>query len=149
MAQALLPTGVNMYYEVHGEGVPVILIPGTGFSADVWRPHPTEDLQDEHQVITFDLRAVGRSTAPNAVMTVEQMAADVAELIRHLELGPAHIIGHSIGGRIGLALSLNYPGLVRSLVMAASGSGSAIRPGEDASPGARPDRDHRARRLLH
>jgi len=134
MAQAELATGVNLYYEVHGSGTPVILIPGTGFSADVWRPHPVEDLQDEYSVITFDFRGMGRSSAPNAVMTVEQMAADVAELIRHLELEAVHIIGHSIGGRIGLAVSLNYPRLVRSLIMAASGSGSAIRPGEDAAP---------------
>lgn len=134
MAQAELATGATLYYEVHGEGVPVILIPGTGFSADVWRPHPVEDLQDEYQVITFDHRGMGRSSAPNAVMTVEQMAADVAELIRHLELEPVHVIGHSIGGRIGLALALNYPRLMRSLIMAASGSGAAVRPGEDAAP---------------
>lgn len=134
MPQVRLATGVELYHEVHGAGIPVVLIQGTGFAADVWRPHPVEDLVGEFQVITFDPRGVGRSTAPNAVMTVEQMAADVAELIRHLDLEPAHVIGHSIGGRIGLALALNYPLLVRSLVMAASGSGSAIRPGEDAVP---------------
>jgi len=68
------------------------------------------------------------------VLSIDQIAADIVEVLDRLDVKPIHVIGHSIGGRIGLELALNYPGRVRSLVLAASGSGSAVRPGEDAVP---------------
>jgi pimeloyl-ACP methyl ester carboxylesterase len=53
----------------------------------------------------------------------------------HLKITAAHLIGHSMGGRIALSLAQNFPGRVKSLVMAASGSGPAARPGSDCIPG--------------
>jgi pimeloyl-ACP methyl ester carboxylesterase len=129
-----LKTGVDLYYEEHGKGVPVILLQGTGFALDVWQPHPVHELSTHHRVITIDPRGIGRSPCEDTVLTIDMIAADVVELLDHLDAEPIHVIGHSIGGRIGLELALTYPGRVRSLVMAASGSGSAVRPGEDASP---------------
>jgi pimeloyl-ACP methyl ester carboxylesterase len=129
-----LKTGVELYYDEHGNGVPVILLQGTGFALDVWQPHPVRELSVNHRVITIDPRGIGRSSCEDAVLSIDQIAADIVELFDHLSVEPIHVIGHSIGGRIGLELALNYPGRVRSLVMAASGSGSAVRPGEDALP---------------
>jgi pimeloyl-ACP methyl ester carboxylesterase len=63
------------------------------------------------------------------------MANDVVALLDHLEIGSAHVLGHSMGGRIGLEMALNFPGRVKSLIMAASGSGQAARPGPDCIPG--------------
>ena len=128
-------TGVNLYYEDTGGGGPaVVLFPSTGLSLDVWNIHPVPDLRDRYRVITFDPRGIGRSKAPDAFLTIEQMAVDVADLLHHLGIDQAHLVGHSVGGRIALSLTLTYPGLARSLVMAASGSGSAIRAGEDVYP---------------
>jgi pimeloyl-ACP methyl ester carboxylesterase len=129
-----LKTGVELYYEEQGNGVPVILLQGTGFALDVWQPHPIRELSVNHRVITIDPRGIGRSACEDAVLSIDQIAADIVELLDHLDVEPIHVIGHSIGGRIGLELALNYPGRIRSLVMAASGSGSAVRPGEDAFP---------------
>jgi pimeloyl-ACP methyl ester carboxylesterase len=134
MPKAKLKTGVDLYYEEHGKGTPVILLQGTGFALDVWQPHPVEELAPHYRVVILDPRGIGRSQCEDSVLTIDQIGADIAELMDQLNLEPAHIVGHSIGGRIGLDLALNYPGRVRSLVMAASGSGSAVRPGEDAFP---------------
>jgi pimeloyl-ACP methyl ester carboxylesterase len=134
MPKAKLTTGVELYYEEHGKGSPVVLLQGTGFALDVWQPHPVRELSANHRVITLDFRGIGRSVCDDEFLTIEQLAADVADLLRHLDAEPAHVIGHSTGGRIGLELALNYPTRVRSLIMAASGSGSAVRPGEDALP---------------
>lgn len=134
MPKVNLKTGVELYYEEHGRGVPVLLLQGTGFALDVWQPHPVQELSANHRVIILDPRGIGRSPCEDAAFTIDQIAADIAELLDHLDAEPIHVIGHSIGGRIGLELALNYPGRVRSLVMAASGSGSAVRPGEDAIP---------------
>jgi 3-oxoadipate enol-lactonase len=134
MPKMKLKTGIDLYYEEHGKGVPVILLQGTGFALDVWEPHPIKELSANHRVITVDPRGIGRSTCEDMVLSIDQIAADMVELLDRLDVEPIHVVGHSIGGRIGLELALNYPGRVRSLVMAASGSGSAVRPGEDAVP---------------
>jgi pimeloyl-ACP methyl ester carboxylesterase len=134
MPKAKLKTGVELYYEEHGKGVPVMLLQGTGFALDVWQPHPVKELSAHHRVITLDPRGIGRSQCDDQVLSIDQIAADIVELLDRLDAEPIHVVGHSIGGRIALELALNYPGRVRSLVMAASGSGSAVRPGEDAFP---------------
>jgi pimeloyl-ACP methyl ester carboxylesterase len=128
-------TGIDLYYETHGKGEPLVFIPGTGFAGDVWDPYQVPGLSKNLQVITFDQRGCGRSSAPDGVYTIEQMACDVASLLDHLGLESAHILGHSMGGRIGLAFALAYPGRTRSLILAASGSGPAARPGEECVPG--------------
>ena len=134
MPNVSIETGVDLYYEEKGNGPAVVLVQGTGFALDVWSEHPVEELSADFRVITLDPRGVGRSKAQDEFITVEQMASDVAALLRHLEVDRAHLVGHSIGGRIGLALGLTYPKLVSSLTLAATGSGAAIRAGEDASP---------------
>ena len=63
------------------------------------------------------------------------MANDVVALLDHLKISSAHLCGHSMGGRIALELALNFPGRVKSLIMAASGSGQVPRPGPDCVPG--------------
>ena len=134
MPKAKLKTGVELYYEEHGKGVPVLLLQGTGFALDVWQPHPVAELSASHRVIILDPRGIGRSPCADMVLSIDQIAADIVELLDRFDAEPIHVVGHSIGGRIALELALNYPGRVRSLVMAASGSGSAVRPGEDAFP---------------
>jgi pimeloyl-ACP methyl ester carboxylesterase len=63
------------------------------------------------------------------------MALDIVALMDHLKISSTHLIGHSMGGRIALSLAQNFPGRVKSLIMAASGSGPAARPGSDCIPG--------------
>ena len=135
MAEARLSTGVSLYYELHGQGEPLLLIPGTGFSCDVWKPHQLPRLSQSLNLILHDPRGCGRSSRLQASCTVDQMACDVAALLDHLEIDSAHVLGHSMGGRIGLALALNFPRRVRSLILASSGSGPAARTGSECIPG--------------
>jgi pimeloyl-ACP methyl ester carboxylesterase len=130
-----LPTGVNLYYESHGAGEPLVLIPSTAFSAEVWKPYQVPQLAKATNLIIHDPRGCGRSTALQQVYTIDQMANDVIALLDHLQIPSAHVLGHSMGGRIGLTMALNFPGRVKSLIMAASGSGQAARPGPDCIPG--------------
>src|SRR5215510_14986871 len=134
MPQVDLPTGVSLYYETHGQGDPLVLIPSTGFSAEAWKPSQMP-LARFTQLIIHDPRGCGRSIATQQVYTINQMANDVVALLDHLGIKKAHLVGHSMGGRIALSMALNFPGRVKSLIMAASGSGPAARPGSDCIPG--------------
>jgi pimeloyl-ACP methyl ester carboxylesterase len=135
MAEARLPTGVSIYYEAHGQGEPLVLIPGTGFSGEVWKPFQLPRLSQSLNVILHDPRGCGRSSRLQSSCTIDQMACDVAALLDHLEIDSTHVLGHSMGGRIALALALNFPRKVRSLILASSGSGPASRSGPDCIPG--------------
>src|ERR671925_2053801 len=129
-----LPTGVDLYYESHGRGEPLILVPSTAYSGEVWKPSQMP-LAESLNLIFHDPRGCGRSAAKQNVYTIEQMAADVLALMDHLNIPAAHLLGHSMGGRIALCLTQNFPGRVKSLIMAASGSGPAARPGSDCITG--------------
>src|SRR3954453_10397005 len=112
-----LPTGIDLDYETHGQGEPLVLIPATGFAADVWLPEQVPALSQSTQVIIFDPRGCGRSSGPSTEYTIGDMAADVVALLNHLGVPAAHVLGHSMGGRIGLAMALDWPGRVKSLIM--------------------------------
>jgi pimeloyl-ACP methyl ester carboxylesterase len=129
-----LTTGVNLYYETHGSGEPLVFVPSTAFSGEVWKPSQMP-LARSMNIIFHDPRGCGRSVTTQSVYTIEQMALDIVALMDHLKLASAHLIGHSMGGRIALALTENFPGRVKSLIMAASGSGPAARPGSDCVVG--------------
>jgi len=134
MPNVKLPTGVDLYYETHGQGEPLIFVPSTAYSGEVWKPSQMP-LADSMNVIFHDPRGCGRSVAEQSVYTIEQMALDIVALMDHLKHSSAHLIGHSMGGRIALSLAENFPGRVKSLIMAASGSGPAGRSGPECIPG--------------
>jgi pimeloyl-ACP methyl ester carboxylesterase len=134
MPNVKLPTGVDLYYEVHGQGEALIFVPSTAYSGEVWKPSQMP-LAGSLKLVFHDPRGCGRSVATQQVYTIEQMALDIVALMDHLKLPAAHLIGHSMGGRIALSLAQNFPGRVKSLIMAASGSGPAARPGSDCIPG--------------
>ncbi|HXV48263.1 MAG TPA: alpha/beta hydrolase [Candidatus Binatia bacterium] len=134
MPNVKLATGVDLYYETHGQGEPLIFVPSTAYSGEVWKPWQMP-LASSLQLIFHDPRGCGRSVPSQTVYTIEQMALDIAALMDHLKISSAHLIGHSMGGRIALSLAQNFPGKVKSLIMAASGSGTAGRAGSDCVPG--------------
>src|SRR4029078_7547421 len=116
MPNVKLPTGVDLYYESHGQGGPLIFVPSTAYSGEVWKPSQMP-LASSLNLIFHDPRGCGRSVAAQSVYTIEQMALEIIALMDHLELPSVYLMGHSIGGTIALSLTQNFPGRLKSLIM--------------------------------
>lgn len=113
---------INVYYEVHGEGEPLVLIQGYGAnSAGSFLHVPT--FSKEYRVVIFDNRGTGRSDKPDIPYSMEMMADDVVGLLDTIGIDAAHICGASMGGFIAQNLVLRYPERVISLVLACTSHG--------------------------
>jgi 3-oxoadipate enol-lactonase len=107
---------ITMYYELQGEGEPLVLI--AGLRLDISEYHGIDSwLAQKYQVLAFDNRGAGRTDKPDIPYSIEMMANDTAGLMQALGIQAAHIIGISMGGRIALALALQHPELVKKLVL--------------------------------
>lgn len=111
-----LVNGIEIYYEVVGEGEPLLLLAGFTCDHSVWLP-VVPHLVGRHRVILMDNRGSGRSSAPDEPYTIRQMADDAAGLLDHLGVSRADIAGHSMGGQIAQELTLAYPERVRALLL--------------------------------
>jgi pimeloyl-ACP methyl ester carboxylesterase len=108
---------VNLYYETHGSGRPLILLHGGLGSGEMFGPIlPT--LARNHQVITVDLQGHGRTADIDRPLDVALMADDIAALIDHLQLDRPDIVGYSLGGGVALHTAAKYPDKIRKLVSA-------------------------------
>jgi pimeloyl-ACP methyl ester carboxylesterase len=114
---------VRLYYEGHGEGQALLLLSGTGETGDHWHVFQVPAFSQAYRVITFDYRGVGRSDKPDAPYSTRQFAADAAGLLAALGVERAHVMGHSMGGRVAQWVALDYSERVRSLVLSSTGSG--------------------------
>ncbi len=114
---------VNIYYELYGQGDPLVLIAGTGISCAPWRPFQVPEFSKHYQVLIYDHRGLGRSDKPDVHYSTRLFAKDCAGLMDALGIGKAHIMGHSMGGRVAQWLALDHPGKVRSLVLSGTGAG--------------------------
>lgn len=111
--------GIELYYEVHGQGAPVLLI--AGFSADHHMYIPQlPSLAERFQCILFDNRGVGQSSQPEGPYTTRQLADDAAGLLSHLGIDRAHIVGHSMGGAIAQEFAINHPDKTASVAILGS-----------------------------
>ena len=111
--------GITLHYEVSGNGPPLLLIAGMMSDSASWAPL-VPLLEPHFTVIRPDNRTTGRTVPITAPASVDLFATDCAELLKHLNLGPAHVMGHSLGGMIGMRLARSYPERVKTLTLAAS-----------------------------
>ena len=114
--------GIELYYEVHGSGQPLLLIAGLGYGAWFWHKL-VKELKDDFQIIVFDNRGSGQSDQPEGPYTVPLLAADTAGLLDALELEGAAVMGHSLGGFIAQELIVSRPELVSKLILASTNHG--------------------------
>ncbi|WP_194916487.1 alpha/beta fold hydrolase [Catenulispora rubra] len=112
--------GLNMYYEVAGEGEPVVLVHGTGGFADSWAAQ-RDLLPDWYQLFMPECRGHGRTADVEGPYTYENFADDLAGFIEALELGPVRLVGWSNGASVVLRLALRRPDLVSRLVLLSGG----------------------------
>src|SRR5437868_8776478 len=111
--------GLNLYYETHGAGRPLILLHGGLMSNETFGP-VLPLLAERHQVIAPDLQGHGRTADVDRPIDARLMAGDIAALIDHLGLDKPDIVGYSLGGGVALHTAAKYPTKVRRLVAAAA-----------------------------
>ncbi|MBA3426454.1 MAG: alpha/beta hydrolase [Rubrobacter sp.] len=108
--------GLDLYYQIHGEGEPLILLHG-GVGAIEMFGEVLPMLAEGRQVIGVDLQAHGRTADVDRPMAFEAMADDVAALIEHVGFGKADVMGYSLGGGVALRTAIQHPEVVRKLVL--------------------------------
>lgn len=118
--------GINLYYEIHGQGPPLVWINGLGTEITEYQPI-IQRLAEQFRVLAFDNRGAGRSDKPDSPYSIEQMADDTAALMRAVGFEQANVAGISMGGRIALSLALRHPHLVRRLALISTGARSRGR----------------------
>jgi pimeloyl-ACP methyl ester carboxylesterase len=108
---------IQMYYEVKGEGFPLVMINGMNDNLDCWNPCLTGALSKKFKVVLFDTRGAGRTDVSDREYTIRLFADDTAGLMNALGISKAHILGLSMGGMIAQELAINYPEKVSKLVL--------------------------------
>ena len=114
--------GIKLYYELHGNGEPLVLIPGIGYDGWMWH-RMMPGLEDHFQVISIDNRGAGQSDKPAGPYTAQILAADIVGMLDDFGIAKAHILGHSMGGFIAQALAIDYPERVDRLILSATNFG--------------------------
>lgn len=116
MPKVNLSTGMEMYYEVAGSGPPLLMVMGTASGHETWDGQVAA-YRNDFTVITFDARGTGQSTHTKeaASYTMASLADDAAALVRHLDIGPVHVSGLSLGSATAQELALRHPDLVETL----------------------------------
>ena len=108
--------GLEMYYEIHGTGRPLILLHG-GVGAIEMFGEVLGLLAEGRQVVAVDLQAHGRTADTDRPLSFESMADDIAALIGHLGFEKADVMGYSLGGGVALQTAIRHPEVVRKLVV--------------------------------
>jgi pimeloyl-ACP methyl ester carboxylesterase len=122
--------GLNMYYEIHGTGQPLVLLHGAFSAIGTSFGALLPGLAKTRQVIAFDMQAHGRTADIDRPLSIEQMADDTAAALKHLGIDQADIFGYSLGAAVALHVAIRHPDVVRKLVLASvSYNASGIHPG--------------------
>lgn len=112
--------GLSYYYEIHGEGEPLLLVHGGLGSLDMFEPI-LPILTESRQVIGVDLQGHGRTALGERPISYEDMGNDMAALLTELGYDQVDVMGYSMGGAVALRLAIQHPGLVRRLVSVSAG----------------------------
>ncbi|NQU18832.1 alpha/beta fold hydrolase, partial [bacterium] len=108
---------INCYYEIHGQGRPLVLIAGLGSDSQSWQSVLVE-LAKHFKVVVFDNRGIGRTKYPQENFDIGTMAQDTVGLIDTLGIERADILGHSMGGYIAQEVAIKHPQRVNKLILA-------------------------------
>lgn len=112
--------GIKMYYEIHGSGYPLVLLHGGGSTIKTTFSTILPELAKTHQVIAVELQAHGHTGDRAAPETFDQDAADVAELLKQLNIPKADIFGFSNGGQTAMVMGMKHADRVNKLIIASA-----------------------------
>ena len=114
---------IDMYYELHGSGDPLVLIGGLANDLSEWT-WMVEWCAQTHRVLAFDNRGAGRTDKPDTPYTIPMMASDTNALMEAAGMSHATVLGVSMGGKIALDLALEHPGRVARLILVSTRASS-------------------------
>ena len=117
--------GQELYYELHGEGPPLVLVMGIGYDSSLWTLAQVPVLSTQFQVILVDNRDAGRSSKARHPYTIADMADDLAGLLDALGIQRSHLLGLSMGGMIALEFALRHGDRLNRLVLTGTGAAPA------------------------
>lgn len=117
------PSRHPIAHELRGQGVPIVLVAGTGYHGATWPAEFIKPLLARHAVLTFDHRGTGKTPPSPARYSTRLFAQDAVGLMDALGLPAAHVLGHSMGGRVAQWMALDHPDRIRTLILAATGPG--------------------------
>lgn len=112
--------GIDLYYEINGQGPPLLFIHGLGSSSKDWQEQ-TSFFANNYKVITVDVRGHGQSDKPEGPYSIQLFAEDIAVFIQALDVAPVHMVGISMGGMIAFQLAVSRPELIQSMTIVNSG----------------------------
>jgi pimeloyl-ACP methyl ester carboxylesterase len=110
--------GLNMYYEIHGVGQPLVLLHGAFSAIGTSFGNVLPELAKTRQVIAFEMQAHGRTADIDRPLSMEQMADDTVAALQQLGIENADFVGYSMGAGIALQVAIRHPEVVRKLVLA-------------------------------
>ena len=124
---------VQIYYELHGDGFPLVMINGLGGHVYTWNPDHIRELSKRFKLVLFDNRGAGRTDLSDKEYSIKLFADDTAGLMNVLGIPRAHVFGISMGGMIAQELVLDYPEKVEKLVLCSTscGGAKAVQPSMD------------------
>lgn len=117
--------GQDLYYELHGQGPPLVLVMGIGYDSSLWTLAQVPALSTQFQVIMVDNRDAGRSSKASQPYSVADMADDLAGLLDSLGIQRSHLLGLSMGGMIALEFALRHPDRLDRLILTGTGAAPA------------------------
>ena len=117
--------GQELYYEIHGEGPPLLMLMGIGYDSSLWTLQQVPVLSTRFRVVLLDNRDAGRSSRADNPYTIADMADDAAGLLDGLHIHRAHVVGLSMGSMIGMEFALRHPDRLDRLVLAGAGAAPA------------------------
>lgn len=109
--------GLKLYYEIHGEGQPLVLLHGAYMTIDLNWSQLIPELAKTHKVIALEMQGHGHTADINRPITFQSLADDVAGLLQYLKIDSADVLGFSLGGTVAYAFAIQHPAMVKKLVL--------------------------------
>lgn len=114
---------INIYYEIHGDGLPLVMIMGLSANKDWWHPFVLDQFSKNFKTVIFDNRGAGRTDKPKIDYSIKMFAEDTIGLMDKLGIKKSHILGVSMGGIIAQEIALTHPERVDKLVLVSTSCG--------------------------
>lgn len=112
--------GLNMYYEIHGSGTPLVLIHGGGSTLQTSFGRVLQQFAKTHKVIAVEMQAHGHTADINRPLSFEQDADDIAALLKHLNIAKANVFGFSNGASTTLQFAIRHPEMTNKIIVAST-----------------------------